>query len=321
MEFIVWLDDGAVEASALGGKGGSLAALHRGGFNVPPGYCVHAGAYRRFVEANGLREPIAALLATPDLRMPKVARQACEALAPHIEQSTLPNELAEAITGAYARLRERTGAGLVVAARSSALSEDAATASSAGLYETYLNLRDADAVLDGVLRCYRSLWTQRAVQYRAFKNIDSAQEAMAVVVMEMVPAEVSGVAFTVNALTGDRDQITVNASWGLGEAIVSGRVTPDQYLLKKSTLSVVEREIHPKEVEVSPDPSGASGTVQLSVSPQRAAMPALSETDLRELGAVCLRIEEQYGRPMDIEWSFAGGRLFVLQARPVTGLV
>jgi pyruvate,water dikinase len=242
------------------------------------------------------------------------------ALAPHIERSRLPESLVAEIRDAYRELQSRARSDLVVAVRSSARSEDASTASSAGLYETYLNLRDEAAVLDGVLRCYRSLWSHRAVQYRAFKRIDSAREAMAVVVMEMVPSEVSGVAFTVNALTGDRDQITVNASWGLGEAIVSGRVTPDQFILQKPSLTVLSRAIYPKEIQISPDPSGASGTVQQDVPPARATAPALDDAQLHALGELCLRIETQYGRPMDIEWAFARGELYVLQARPVTGI-
>lgn len=320
MEFIAWLDDASVDLSDLGGKGASLASLHRGGFAVPLGFCVRASAYQRFIETNRLDEPIRSLLAVPDLHLPKVAREACAAITAQVEQARLPEDLAITIRQAYERLRQRTNAELVVAARSSARSEDGTAASSAGLYETYLNLRDVDAVLDGVLRCYRSLWSQRAVQYRAFKRIDSSREAMAVVIMEMVPAEVAGVAFTVNALTGARDQITINASWGLGEAIVSGRVTPDQFLLQKSSLALLERQIYPKEVEVRPDPSGASGTVHVAVTADRAAAPALTEDQLRELGAVCLRIEDLYGRPVDVEWAFAHGRLYVLQARPVTGL-
>jgi pyruvate, water dikinase len=317
---ITWLDDSTRDGADLGGKGASLAALHRAGFRVPPGFCVGASAYREFMDANALTGPVRDVLATPDLRLPKVAREACAALAIHVERARLPESLVSEVRQAYGQLCARTSEKLVVAARSSALSEDAAAASSAGLYETYLNLRDAEAVLDGILRCYRSLWSYRAVQYRAFKKIDSAAEAMAVVVMEMVPSEVSGVAFTVNALTGERDQITINASWGLGEAILSGRVTPDQWVLHKPALAVLSREIYPKEVEMLPDPMGASGIIQAEVPAARAAAPALDDERIRQLGQECLRIEATYGRPMDIEWAFARGELFILQARPVTGL-
>lgn len=320
MATIVWLDDRNGALEQLGGKGASLAALYRGGFNVPPGFCVTAPGYHRFIEHNHLAGPITQLLATPDLKQPKVARSASAALAPLLDQATLPPALVAQIDDAYRWLCTIVGDGVAVVARSSALSEDAAGASSAGLYDTYLNLRDEQAVLTSVLRCYRSLWTFRAVQYRAFVGLDSAAEAMAVVVMQLVQSEVSGVAFTVNPLTGDRNQIMINASWGLGEAIVSGRVTPDQFLLDKASLAIVTREIYPKEVEVRPDPGGGSGTVDLAVSAERAATPALAEAAVQELGALCVRIERQYDRPVDIEWAYAGGKLYVLQARPVTAL-
>jgi pyruvate,water dikinase len=320
MEFVAWLDDPSADPVQLGGKGGSLATLHRAGFAVPPGFCVTASGYHRFIEANGLARPIGAVLASPDLKLPRAAREACAVLTEPIDNATLPEDLAEEIRAAYAALRRRTGDGLVVAARSSALSEDAAGASSAGLYETYLNLRDQAAVLDGVTRCYRSLWTPRAVQYRAFKGIDSAREAMAVVVMEMVNADVAGVAFTVNPLSGDHEQIMINASWGLGEAIVSGRVTPDQFIVNKTSLALVAREIYPKEIEVLPDPSGSSGIVQVDVPAARATAAALSDEQVLELARVCRRVEEHYECPMDVEWAFAGRSLFILQARPVTGL-
>lgn len=317
---MVWLDDARADIADLGGKGASLAELRRAGFNVPPGFAIVAAGYRRFIDANGLGGLIQQVVATPDLRVPRVAREACTELTSRLERASLPDDLVAAITAGYRELQRRAGPAVVTAARSSAVSEDAAGASSAGLYETYLNLRDQGAVLDGVLECYRSLWTPRAVQYRAFKNIDSAREAMAVVVMEMVPSDVSGVAFTVNPITADRSQITINASWGLGEGIVSGRVTPDQYLLDKSSLAVVSREIHPKEVAVRPQPGGGSGVAVLDLSPEQSELPSLTDGQAQELGETCLRIERHYGRPVDVEWAYAGPTLYILQARPVTGL-
>lgn len=319
MRYIGWFEGNDMEVTALGGKGASLVTLHRAGFPVPPGFCVLAAGYRRFVQANGLQPLLERLIETPDLRLPQVAREACTPLTARLSEATLPRDLTEAITTAYQELHARCAGDLVVAVRSSALSEDVGTASAAGVYETYLNLRDATAVLDAVLRCYRSLWTPRAVQYRAFHGVNSAHEAMAVVVMQMVAADVSGVAFTVNPVTGDRGQITINASWGLGETIVSGRVTPDQFLVDKASLRVVDREIAAKEVEVLPHPGG-SGTVEAAVPAARALAPALAEDQLRELAQTCLRIEAHYGCPVDVEWAFAGGRLYVLQARPVTGV-
>ena len=318
MSVIVWFDAPDAAERRTGGKGLSLIALRRGGFPVPPGFVVAADGYERFVAHNELNGVIATVLATPDLRLPKVAREACSALDERLATSTVPAELVGEVTAAYDELRRRSVD--VVAVRSSALSEDGAAASSAGLYESYLNLRDARAVVDALRRCYASLWAPRAVQYRAFKNLSSRDEAMAVVVMALIPAVCSGVAFTANPVTGDRGQIVINASWGLGEAVVSGRVTPDSFVLDSATLAVVGREIYEKEIEIVPDPSGGSGTIQRAVDAGRAHTPALSDAGLRSLGALCRSIEQFYGRPMDVEWALTGDALYVLQARPVTGL-
>lgn len=317
MAVVVWLDSDAV-GERTGGKGASLIALGRAGFPVPSGFVVTADGYEQFAREHELQPEIDRLLATPDLRLPKVARDATTTLRERLATATLPVELAAQINAAYTKLR--AGDGAAVAARSSGLSEDGSAASSAGLYESYLNLTDQPAVLAGVLNCYRSLWSARAVQYRAAQGISGHGEAMAVVVMAMVPAECAGVAFTANPVTGDRDQIIINASWGLGEAIVAGRVSPDSFIVAKDSLQVVQRDIYPKEVEIVADPTGGNGTLLRSIDGPRTIMPALNDADLDALVRLCLAIEAQYGEPMDIEWALAGSALFVLQARPITGL-
>lgn len=321
MSRILWLDDCPdAQPADLGGKAGSLVRLHAGGFPVPAGFVVDASGYRDWVAHNALQGEIDRLLQTPDLRLPKVARGACEALSERVAQATLPPELAAAIATAYQTLRQRRGERVVVAVRSSALSEDGATSSSAGLYETHLNVRALDAVLDAVARCYRSLWAHRAVQYRAFKGLDSSREAMAVVVMELVRSEVAGVAFTVNPLTGDQGEIVINASWGLGEAVVSGRVTPDSFVVRKQDLYLTAREIYDKELQIEPDPAGGSGTVALPVDAARVRAPALNDAQVGAIARLCRRIEEFYGCPQDVEWAITGSSLFLLQSRPVTAL-
>jgi rifampicin phosphotransferase len=312
------LGDQRSEPALLGGKGASLVKLARAGFPVPAGFVIDASGYQCWRDHAALGSAIAGLLATPDLRLPKIAREACAPLNAALSVTTLPADLQSEILAAYAGLRQRGGAAAVVAVRSSALSEDGAGASSAGLYETFLNLRGADAVLDAVRRCYCSLWAARAVQYRAYKGIDSSAEAMAVVVLEMAPADVSGVAFTANPLTGSRDEIVINASWGLGEAIVSGRVTPDNYVLRKADLAVIGRDVYAKELMILPDPAG--GIVSAAVTGERAMAATLGDEQLSELGRLCLAIEACYGVPQDIEWAYGGGRWSVLQSRPITGL-
>lgn len=315
---ILWLDDPATTTQRAGGKGGGLAELTRAGFPVPPGFVIDTQGYERFSQQNELGAMADAVLTTPDLRVPAVARQAVAAIQERLLNATLPVDLKAAIGAAYADLRGRGVS--VVAARSSALSEDAASASSAGLYETCLNLRDEAALREGVLACYRSLWSARAVQYRAIKGLESRRDAMAVVVMQLVPATVAGVAFTAHPISGDRDQIFINASWGLGEAVVSGEVTPDSFTLARADLRVMSREIYEKQLEFVPDPTGASGTVRRPVTGGRAQEPALADDQLRELGALCRAIAEHFGQPMDIEWAFAAEQLMILQARPITRL-
>ncbi len=321
MPVIHWLHDCPdPSAAGVGGKGASLVRLSAAGFPVPPGFVIGAAGYRAWIAHNSLQPRIEALLATPDLRLPKVAREACAAVRDAVEGTALPPDLQEATLSAYRRLREQRGDALVVAVRSSALSEDGAASSSAGLYETYLNLRDEARVLDGVARCYRSLWAHRAVQYRAFKQIDSTREAMAVVVMEMVPARVSGVAFTVNPVTRDSSEIMINASWGLGEAIVSGRVTPDTFVVRKHDLAITGREIYDKEIMILADPDGRSGTVSVEPPPSKRQAAALSDAEVGQLANLCLRVEKHYGGPQDVEWAFDEHDLFLLQSRPVTAL-
>ena len=316
-----WLDDpGDLDVAELGGKAASLWRLQHAGFPVPRGFVICADAYRRWVAEHRLQPLIDALLATPDLKLPKVAREASAQLREAIAAAPLPAAIAREALAAYTRLQQEHGPGLVVAVRSSALSEDSATASSAGLYETALNVRDAETLLAEIQRCYCCVWSPRAIQYRAFKGIDSGREAMAVVVMEMVPAQVAGVAFTVNPITGNADEIVINASWGLGEGIVSGRVTPDNFVVRKRDLAIIQQQVFEKELMIQPDPSGRSGTVAVAVPPQRATAPALDDAGLVELARLCLEIEQRFGGPQDVEWAMGDGRFYVLQSRAVTAL-
>jgi phosphoenolpyruvate synthase/pyruvate phosphate dikinase len=316
-----WLDDPCeLDTAELGGKGASLRRLQHAGFPVPRGFIICAEGYRRWVAEHGLQPLIDELLATPDLKLPKVAREASAKLREAISAAPLPAAVAHDALAAYEQLRRARGSELVVAVRSSALSEDSAAASSAGLYETALNVRDAETLLAEIQRCYCCVWSPRAIQYRAFKGIDSGREAMAVVVMEMVPAQVAGVAFTVNPITGSAEEIVINASWGLGEGIVSGRVTPDNFVVRKRDLAIIERQVFEKELMIQPDPSGRSGTVAIAVPSQRATAPALDDAALVELARLCLAIERRFGGPQDIEWAMSDGRFYVLQSRAVTAL-
>jgi pyruvate,water dikinase len=202
--------------------------------------------------------------------------------------------------------------------RSSATSEDGSAASFAGLYETYLNVAGAAEVLDRVQRCYASLWSERARGYRARNGI-GGEEAMAVVVMGLVQSEVSGIAFTAHPVTGATDQVVINASWGLGEAIVAGLVTPDSFVIDKTTFALLEREINEKEIAFLPHASGV-GTVEAPLDAARASAPSLGDDQAVAVARMAARVEAHYGGPQDIEWAMQSGQLYLLQSRPITTL-
>jgi rifampicin phosphotransferase len=276
------VDFGAADVAAAGGKGANLGELVRGGFPVPPGFVITTAAYRLLLEQAGLGEKLAGLLeagAGPD-------GAAIRAL---FTGADLPAPPAAAIVAAYREL-----GGGPVAVRSSATAEDLPGAAFAGQQDTFLEVDGEQSVLRAVAGCWASLWTDRAMDYRARNGIDPHEVGIAVVVQRMVPADAAGVLFTANPVTGTRGQLVVEAAAGLGEAVVSGALTPDNYVLDRDgTL-----------VRFTPGQGGAV------LGPEQLAA-------LANLGG---RVQELFKRPQDIEWAFADGRLHVLQARPMTAL-
>lgn len=299
----------------VGGKGASLAKLAAAGLPVPSGFLVTTAAYRRFVEQNGLQDQVARLAESAG-DSPEGLEQASAAIRQLFADAPMPVDVAAALSAAYAALGEEP---LPVAVRSSATAEDLPSLSFAGQQETYLNIRGEAALIDAVRRCWASLWTSRAIGYRNQMGIRHTTVAMGVVVQLMVPSEVSGVLFTANPTSGDREEMVINASFGLGEAIVSGQVTPDTYVLDKKTLRLKETVLGTKGVMIVP--ADGQGTAALEVPPARRSQQALSPDLLRELAGLALKVEELYGGvPQDIEWAVAGGRCWLLQARPITNL-
>ena len=317
---IHWFDEGPTETASVGGKGSSLIEMRNAGLPVPPGFCVSADGYRHFHDATGLAPLVSALSSAPALTSPSGAANAVAPIIEQLEGSVLPDVLRSEIESAYRALCDRLAGQRLVASRSSAVCEDGATASFAGIYETYLHLEGAERVASSVLDCYRSLWNPRAVQYRATRGIDQAKEQMAVVVMGMIQAEVAGVAFSANPITGDRREVLINASWGLGESVVSGQVTPDNVVASKDDGKTISYEVADKSTEIVLDERAGSGTVQRAVDPAQAAEACLSEADVAAIAELARRAESHYGTPQDIEFARAGGEWFLLQSRPITGL-
>ena len=262
----------AADADAVGGKGLSLGLMASAGLPVPPGFCVTSAAFRRW----------------------------------RGQTLTDGHDLGRRIADAY-----RSLGGGPVAVRSSATAEDGAVASFAGQQETFLGVQGDDEVCDAVGRCWASLDTERAVAYRKHQGVSDDGLAMAVVVQRLVPAEVAGVLFTRDPLDAEGRRMLVEASWGLGESVVSGRVTPDRFHLDRDTGAVLERHVHAKTTQTT-----AEG--QKAVPAEKQNRPCLDDAQLAELAELGRRVEAFYGDARDVEWAWADGRFWLLQARPIT---
>ena len=296
----------------VGGKAANLGETMGAGLPVPPGFCLTTEAYRRAVGPAGLEDVHAALAATGTNDLAGLATLAARARG-LILAVDVPPEIADAVRESYAAL----GTNVPVAVRSSATAEDLPLASFAGQQDTYLNVVGDDSVLAAVRKCWASLWTDRAVTYRATHGISPSTVALAVVVQSMVDAEVAGVLFTANPVTGRRLEAVIDASPGLGEAVVSGAVNPDHFVVDTATKEILERREGDKGLAIRPLAGG--GTERINLVPD--SVPSLSDGQIRELAALGSRVERHYGAPQDIEWAIdAADKLFLVQSRPITTL-
>ncbi|UCF60632.1 MAG: hypothetical protein JSV37_12835 [Anaerolineaceae bacterium] len=313
-QLILPLNDAQATLESVGGKGASLARLINAGFPVPDGFHITTEAYRRFVQENELQQNIDAALQLVDVEKPSTLEEAAKVIREAFLGATIPGDIASVIVGAYGDL---AGTDPAVAVRSSATAEDLPEASFAGQQETYLNVSGADHVLEATKKCWSSLWTARAIGYRHRQGISSAGVALAVVIQRLVDAEVAGILFTVNPVDGNREHALISAAWGLGDAVVGGRVTPDEYVMEKRSGRMVRREVADKELmTVVVDEE----TEDQPVPENLRNVPVLQEADLVELNRFGVEIEGLYGMPMDIEWALADGKLAIVQARPITAL-
>lgn len=313
------LDQVDADSLALvGGKGANLGELVGAGVPVPEAFCVTTAAYRRFLAENRLLGSVAEILDTIDYENPTGIEHSASSIRALLMAAPIPTDIEREIISAYAALESRLGASVSVSVRSSATAEDLPGTSFAGQQDTYLHISGSAAVVDAVKRCWASLWTGRAVAYRQKQGFAHESVLLAVVVQEMFPSEVSGVLFTANPVTSNPSEFFLNASWGLGEAVVSGHVNPDQILVAKSSLAILDKQINDKLVMTAPHDSG-QGSVTVPVPEDRRAVQALDDDLVRELCTIAQRIEDHYGFPQDIEWGYANGRFAILQAREITG--
>ena len=312
--YILPLSDERADLETVGGKGMSLARLVTAGLPVPDGFHITTEAYRQFVTNNQLQPTIEEALADVDLSRPSTLESAARVISRVFSEAKIPGELASEILHAYVAL---PGSNPAVAVRSSATAEDLPGASFAGQQETYLNICGADRLLEATQKCWASLWTGRAIGYRLRQRIGAESVSLAVVVQLQVEAEAAGILFTANPTNGDRDEAVINASWGLGEAIVGGAVTPDTLTIRKIDGQVIRRETVEKLVMTVRTETGVEEQ-PLPVALQKA--PVLSDRQAAELTRFGAQIEGLYGMPMDIEWALSDGKFAILQARPITAL-
>jgi pyruvate, water dikinase len=333
---------GRGDVEYAGGKGANLGELTRAGLPVPPGFVIGAPAYASFCEQTGLRERLDAILSRVEVEDTASLQHAAEAARQAVLDAPMPAALCDAIVAAHAELvgSESGGGGesggvagvgsgagngsgggsgdeQSVAVRSSATAEDTASASFAGMNETFLNVHGSGAVIDAVKRCWMSLFGARTIYYRGRRGFSQADMDIAVVVQLQIPSTRAGVMFTVDPAGGSREQLVIEGSFGLGEAVVSGSVSPDRYVVRKDTLTILTRSVRPKELVIEAAPDG--GTVTRKLTPAESTRPVLADEEVLTLARLGIEIERHYGTPQDTEWSFdPDGKVWMLQSRPIT---
>lgn len=285
------------DLSLAGGKGANLGELVLAGLKVPQGFVLTVEGYRRCITNTCLPKINVHDLQTLEAVTSKIKME--------IENVSLPNEVMLEVLETYRSMGSPT-----VAVRSSATTEDLPSASFAGQQETYLNIQGERAVLGAIKKCWASLWSTRAVQYRSLKGFGESEIALAVVIQEMAPHEVSGVVFTINPLTIDSSELMINAVHGVGEVLVQGEIIPDQWIARRPDGAVLQFTPAPKK----DSPSALIRT-------KRPIRGCLTSKQVRELACLCLRVEKHFnGIPQDIEWSYGLGEFYLLQSRPITTL-
>ena len=317
--FLVSLgEDRSMEIAVVGGKGASLGKLVKAGFPVPPGFVVTTSGYMEFLRANDIENEIEKILAELDYENLDVLEKETGKIRRAIIESIFPDDLAMDIVQGYNELGSEN---VFVAVRSSATAEDLVGASFAGQYDTYLDVRGEKALLEAVQQCWASMWTARVTSYRHNKGFEHNAIGIAVVIQKMVEPDVAGVMFVGNPMNVRADEIVINASWGLGEEVVSGSVTPDEYIVDRESFMIKRRSLGSKEHQVIRDKRTGNGTIRETVPNNLQEQYTLSDEQVSMLAEMGKQVTSYYqGLPQDIEWAFVKGAFFLLQSRPVTGV-
>jgi len=301
-----------------GGKGASLGEMTQAGILVPPGFVITAPAFDQFLAETDLTQEVEAQLDKVNYEDVNSVDNASLTIFDLIHDAKFPEDLQSEILENFEKLNAHW-----VAVRSSATAEDSATASWAGELESYLNT-DFDHLLGNVKKCWASLFTARAIVYRMEKGLRQTKVSVAVVVQAMVESDVSGICFTVHPVTKDKNQMIIEAGYGLGEAIVSGQITPDSYVLNKDVFKLIDINIARQDKKIMRDETEAGGNHWVQVKANDREKQKLTEEQIVELAKICLNIEKHYGFPCDIEWTMTEKmqqwEFFIVQSRPITTL-
>jgi len=325
-DLVIWFENlRKTDIPSVGGKNANLGEMINVGIPIPPGFAITAYSYKKFIEKSGISEKIYEIIkeTVKDLNDPKQYEEASKKIRELIEATPMPKDIGGAIRSAYEELCRKLGlSDVFVAVRSSATAEDLPDASFAGQQETFLNVRGVRHLLENTVKCWSSLFTTRAIFYRTEKGFAHEKVFISVGVQKMVNSKAAGVIFTINPVTGDPSQIVIEGNYGLGESVVSGAVTPDDFVVDKNTLKIIERRIAKKTVQYLRDPDTGK-TVHLDVPVEKQEQPCLNDEEIIKLAELAKRIEQHYGKAQDIEWAIDSDlsfpdNIFIVQSRPET---
>lgn len=318
LDVIAWIDEvDNDDIELVGGKGASLGEMKKAGLPVPNAFVVTAGTFRKYIEGTGIKDEIFEILDNTEVDDSKMLRKSSEKIKNIILKTDMPEKFRDEIFLAYEEIsKDADDKEEFVAIRSSATAEDLPDASFAGQQETFLNVKSKEQVLKMIKKCWASLYTGRAIFYREKQDFDHHDVNIAVIVQKMINAEKAGVIFTSHPTTG-RDEVIIESGWGLGEGVVSGSVSPDQYIARKDTLDIERKEVSTKNTMYVRDPETGE-TEKIEVPEDKKNLSTLSDSEIKRLVKLADRVEEHYNSPQDVEWAIKDGEVFMLQSRPIT---
>ena len=313
-DLVAWLEElSKADVPRVGGKGANLGELTLAGLPVPGAFVVTGDAYLQAMQLGGVRGALQEVVTQVDVDDPDALARAAAELQALVHSAGMPDELRQAVLDAYARLGDEP----LVAVRSSATAEDTASTSFAGMNQTFTNVRGGEELVERIVDCWASLWSSRVVAYRATQGL-GGETAIAVVVQRMVDSSASGVMFTADPATGDRDRVVIEAAFGLGEVVVGGQVEPDTYVLSKDGPRIVHVHVGTKAEKIVRGPDGHDQ--RLAVPPDEQSRRVLDDDALLALARMAIDIERHYGTPQDVEFALEGDRTWIVQSRPITTL-